>query len=193
MCVYSFQKVDLLIGFFLRSGEFADVLGEDYLGLRALGIAAEFGLSNLSIPKKLLKGKKGQNKPTAWVFFFSFLAILDLHSYRLPLIVQYLRNLLYLILHLHRLCRSEQAISTIRLGCSSHITTIGLLYWSHLQLRLWQYLLHLYLAQCSDPHLFLSILHYHQHQRYRLVINQPAIATCRILLQRQFKLHLPLI
>jgi len=40
------------------------VLGEDYLGLRALGIAAEFGLSNLSIPKKLLKGKKGQNKPT---------------------------------------------------------------------------------------------------------------------------------
>jgi len=55
----------LLICFSLRSGEFADVLGEDYLGLRALGIAAEFGLSNLSIPKKLLKGKKGQNKPMA--------------------------------------------------------------------------------------------------------------------------------
>ena len=54
----------------LCSGEFADVLGEDYLGLRALGIAAEFGLSNLSIPKKLLKGKKGQNKPTALVFLF---------------------------------------------------------------------------------------------------------------------------
>ncbi|KAF8815964.1 hypothetical protein BYT27DRAFT_6482270 [Phlegmacium glaucopus] len=49
----------------LAIGDFADVLGEDYLGLRALGIAAEFGLSNLSIPKKLLKGKKGQNKPTA--------------------------------------------------------------------------------------------------------------------------------
>jgi len=49
----------------LAIGEFADVLGEDYLGLRALGIAAEFGLSNLSIPKKLLKGKKGQNKPMA--------------------------------------------------------------------------------------------------------------------------------
>jgi hypothetical protein len=65
------QMVDLLLtGFSLRSGEFADVLGEDYLGLRALGIAAEFGLSNLSIPKKLLKGKKGQNKPTALVFFF---------------------------------------------------------------------------------------------------------------------------
>ena len=58
--------------FFWHSGEFADVLGEDYLGLRALGIEAEFGLSNLSIPKKLLKGKKGQNKPTALVFFFFF-------------------------------------------------------------------------------------------------------------------------
>jgi transcriptional activator SPT7 len=76
MCVYSFLKVDLLIGlffFFFFSGEFADVLGEDYLGLRTLGIAAEFGLSNISIPKKLLKGKKGQNKPTAFVFFIIIL------------------------------------------------------------------------------------------------------------------------
>ena len=47
------------------SGEFADLLGEDYLGLRDSGIASEFGLSALSIPRKLLKGKKGQNKPTA--------------------------------------------------------------------------------------------------------------------------------
>jgi transcriptional activator SPT7 len=54
----------------LSSGEFADLLGEDYLGLRELGIAAEFGMSNLTIPKRLLKGKKGQNKPTAYVFFF---------------------------------------------------------------------------------------------------------------------------
>jgi len=46
-------------------GEFADVLGEDYLGLRELGIADEFGLSALSVPKKLLRGKKGQNKPVA--------------------------------------------------------------------------------------------------------------------------------
>jgi transcriptional activator SPT7 len=59
----------LLISPHLRSGDFADALGEDYLGLRALGIAAEFGLSNLSIPKKLLRGKKGQNKPTALVLF----------------------------------------------------------------------------------------------------------------------------
>ncbi|TFK33829.1 hypothetical protein BDQ12DRAFT_727456 [Crucibulum laeve] len=49
----------------LAMGDFADMVGEDYLGLRELGIAAEFGLSNLSIPKKLLKGKKGQNKPIA--------------------------------------------------------------------------------------------------------------------------------
>ena len=68
-CIHYFLEVDLLTGFALSSGEFADVLGEDYLGLRALVIAAEFGLSNLSIPKKLLKGKKGQNKPTTLVFF----------------------------------------------------------------------------------------------------------------------------
>ncbi|KAF5355103.1 hypothetical protein D9756_005773 [Leucocoprinus leucothites] len=46
----------------LAIGDFADMLGEDYLGLRELGIAAEFGMSSLSIPKKLLKGKKNQNK-----------------------------------------------------------------------------------------------------------------------------------
>jgi transcriptional activator SPT7 len=44
-------------------GNFADALGDDFLGLRELGIAAEFGMSSLSIPKKLLKGKsKGENK-----------------------------------------------------------------------------------------------------------------------------------
>ncbi|THH20490.1 hypothetical protein EW146_g882 [Bondarzewia mesenterica] len=39
-------------------GQFTDDIGEDFLGLRALGIAEEFGLSNLTIPKRLLKGKK---------------------------------------------------------------------------------------------------------------------------------------
>ncbi|KAI0686712.1 hypothetical protein BC835DRAFT_1379004 [Cytidiella melzeri] len=38
-------------------GNFADSFGEDFLGLRELGIADEFGLSTLTIPKKLLKGK----------------------------------------------------------------------------------------------------------------------------------------
>ncbi|PPR05625.1 hypothetical protein CVT24_002811 [Panaeolus cyanescens] len=49
----------------LAFGDFADLLGEDYLGFRELGIAAESGLANLTIPRKLLKGRKFQNKPTA--------------------------------------------------------------------------------------------------------------------------------
>ncbi|KZT72342.1 hypothetical protein DAEQUDRAFT_755185 [Daedalea quercina L-15889] len=39
-------------------GNFADSFGEDFLGLRELGIAAEFGLQSLTIPKKLLKSKR---------------------------------------------------------------------------------------------------------------------------------------
>jgi len=45
-------------------GQFTDDIGEDFLGLRELGIAAEFGLSTLSVPKRLLKGKKN-TKPDA--------------------------------------------------------------------------------------------------------------------------------
>jgi transcriptional activator SPT7 len=45
-------------------GQFTDDIGEDFLGLRELGIANEFGLSSLSIPKRLLKGKKNA-KPNA--------------------------------------------------------------------------------------------------------------------------------
>ncbi|KZT01472.1 uncharacterized protein LAESUDRAFT_478191 [Laetiporus sulphureus 93-53] len=41
-------------------GNFAESFGEDFLGLRELGIAAEFGLQSLTIPKKLLKGKGKQ-------------------------------------------------------------------------------------------------------------------------------------
>lgn len=51
----------------LAMGDFADMLGEDYLGLRELGIAAEFGMSSLSIPKRLLKGKKGKGVVAAYV------------------------------------------------------------------------------------------------------------------------------
>ena len=55
-------------------GDFADMLGEDYLGLRELGIAAEFGMSSLSIPKRLLKGKKGKGVVAAYVLpLFLFL------------------------------------------------------------------------------------------------------------------------
>ncbi|KAI0800213.1 hypothetical protein C8Q74DRAFT_1363991 [Fomes fomentarius] len=38
-------------------GNFADSYGDDFLGLKELGIADEFGLSSLSVPKRLLKGK----------------------------------------------------------------------------------------------------------------------------------------
>ena len=49
-------------------GNFADSLGDDFLGLRELGIAEEFGLSSLSVPKKLLKGKnKGAKELTVYV------------------------------------------------------------------------------------------------------------------------------
>jgi transcriptional activator SPT7 len=41
------------------SGGLADMLGagEDFLGLRELGIEAEFGLKSLAVPKRLWKGK----------------------------------------------------------------------------------------------------------------------------------------
>lgn len=44
-----------------HSGNFADSFGDDFLGLRELGIAAEFNLTSLTIPKKLLKGKGKAN------------------------------------------------------------------------------------------------------------------------------------
>jgi transcriptional activator SPT7 len=46
-------------------GNFTDSLGEDFLGLRELGIADEFGLSSLSVPKKLLKGKNRAEQAAA--------------------------------------------------------------------------------------------------------------------------------
>ncbi|KAJ2917713.1 hypothetical protein MD484_g2706, partial [Candolleomyces efflorescens] len=49
----------------LAIGDFAEALGEDYLGLRELGIADEFGLNNLSVPKSLLKRKKAQKAAVA--------------------------------------------------------------------------------------------------------------------------------
>ncbi|KAG1740085.1 hypothetical protein EDD22DRAFT_1053500 [Suillus occidentalis] len=46
-------------------GGFSDSLGDDFLGLQELGIAAELGLSSLTIPKKLLKGKSQGTAGTA--------------------------------------------------------------------------------------------------------------------------------
>ena len=41
----------------LHRGNFADALGDDFLGLRELGIAGELGLQSLTIPKRLLKSR----------------------------------------------------------------------------------------------------------------------------------------
>jgi len=46
-------------------GQFTDDIGEDFLGLRELGIAAELGLPSLSVPKRLLKGKRNAKGPNA--------------------------------------------------------------------------------------------------------------------------------
>ncbi|KAH7883356.1 hypothetical protein F5I97DRAFT_1904452 [Phlebopus sp. FC_14] len=45
--------------FAMGLGGFSEAFGEDFLGLKELGIAAEFGLTSLSIPKRLLRGRKG--------------------------------------------------------------------------------------------------------------------------------------
>lgn len=39
-------------------GGFADAFGEDFLGLRELGIADEHGLASLTVPRRLLKGRR---------------------------------------------------------------------------------------------------------------------------------------
>ena len=66
------QRVQSLTVLF--RGNFADSFGEDFLGLRELGIADEFGLSSLTIPRKLLKGKTrpGLKGAEAYVFILLF-------------------------------------------------------------------------------------------------------------------------
>lgn len=56
-------------------GNFAESFGEDFLGLRELGIAEEFGLSSLSVPKKLLKGKNKAKTGAAAYVLISLLLI----------------------------------------------------------------------------------------------------------------------
>ncbi|OCF45433.1 hypothetical protein I317_00679 [Kwoniella heveanensis CBS 569] len=45
-------------GEMLTDGNFADELGEDFLGLRDLGIDKEFGLSSLTVPSSLFYGRR---------------------------------------------------------------------------------------------------------------------------------------
>ncbi|KAJ7578268.1 hypothetical protein C8J56DRAFT_969556 [Mycena floridula] len=48
----------------LARGDFADTLGVDFFGFKEMGLAEEFGLSSLSIPQSLLKGKRKRMKPS---------------------------------------------------------------------------------------------------------------------------------
>lgn len=47
------------------SGDFAEDLGEDFLGLRELGIDKEFGLSSVSVPKSLFFGRRRRDPNAA--------------------------------------------------------------------------------------------------------------------------------
>lgn len=49
-------------GQMLQHGDFAEDLGEDFLGLRELGIDKEYGLASLSVPKALFFGRHGRNR-----------------------------------------------------------------------------------------------------------------------------------
>ena len=63
-----------LLIFWTFRGNFAEPVGDDFFGLKELGIADEFGLSSLTVPKRLLKGRKGGIKedPSAYVFLLFF-------------------------------------------------------------------------------------------------------------------------
>lgn len=61
-------------------GGFADMFGEDFLGLRELGIASELGVSSLSVPKKLLRPKgartgAGSSLPYVDAFLVFYLVV----------------------------------------------------------------------------------------------------------------------
>lgn len=49
------------------SGVLSDFLGnaEDFLGLRELGIEAEYGLKSLSVPRRLLRGNDSEDHTSA--------------------------------------------------------------------------------------------------------------------------------
>lgn len=62
-CVFFFPSslsVGFLTFFFFdnSSGNFADELGEDFLGLRELGIDREYGLTSLTVPQSLFYGRR---------------------------------------------------------------------------------------------------------------------------------------
>lgn len=62
----------------MSSGNFAEELGEDFLGLRELGIDREFGLNSLTVPSSLFYGRRkrqagaGSGYVALFTFFTSF-------------------------------------------------------------------------------------------------------------------------
>jgi len=59
-------------------GRFADMFREDFLGLREFGIASELGVSNLSVPERLLRPKgvrmgAGSSLPYVEIFLVLYL------------------------------------------------------------------------------------------------------------------------
>lgn len=108
-----------------RRGNFADSFGDDFFGLKELGIADEFGLSSLTVPKRLLKGKgKGGIKedPEAYVLvalvFFMTAALKSL------LLVQSRRNRHRRFPRRRLSYRWTPLLWTTRSVCSSHSTKL---------------------------------------------------------------------
>ncbi|KAG2073241.1 hypothetical protein BDR04DRAFT_1152331 [Suillus decipiens] len=96
-------------------GGFSDSLGDDFLGLRELGIAAELGLSSLTIPKKLLKGKS-RGTAGAAVEYVSFIQSLDLSSDFISFSEQNPKNRHLHIHHRLRYSLSQARMWAIKLG-----------------------------------------------------------------------------
>ena len=67
------RDLDFMLMLLARRGNFAESFGDDFFGLKELGIADEFGLSSLTVPKRLLKGKgRGAKEgPSMYVQYFS--------------------------------------------------------------------------------------------------------------------------
>ncbi len=142
MSIFQFTK-------FQSRGNFADSFGEDFLGLRELGIAAEFGLSSLTVPKRLLKGKnKGNLQQTPEFVFAYFIMWIGLtHDYNLSIARSHQNHRLHFLRLLH-LFNSTQRRWTTRLACSNH--SISSVYLHSPSLH-HQY--HRYPSQCLDSQL----------------------------------------
>ena len=114
--------------FAMGLGGFSEAFDEDFLGLRELGIAAELGLSTLSIPKRLLKGKPGGGTgATKYVDPDTHWARWDTDLNRAA--GQSRRSRHRHIRRRHRLCQSLPRTWTTRSGCSDRTFKSDLLRW----------------------------------------------------------------